>query len=97
MVAKNCWEVKKCGREPGGVKAGELGLCSAATDKSYHGTNNGKNGGRSCWLVTGTMCGGTIQGTFAQKEASCLVCDFLKQVKREEGRGFVLKRAKVAS
>jgi len=23
----NCWEFKKCGREPGGEKASELGIC----------------------------------------------------------------------
>jgi hypothetical protein len=26
----NCWEVKKCGREPGGVKVKELGVCPAS-------------------------------------------------------------------
>ena len=27
----NCWEVKQCGRQPGGPKAGEFGVCPAAT------------------------------------------------------------------
>ncbi len=67
MPAKqNCWEMKKCGREPGGVKTPELGLCPASTDKTADGLNGGKNGGRICWAVTGTFCGGKIQGTFAE-------------------------------
>jgi len=31
---KNCWEFMKCGREPGGVNAIELGVCRAATETS---------------------------------------------------------------
>lgn len=34
---QNCWEFKKCGREPGGAKASELGVCPAATDASSDG------------------------------------------------------------
>jgi len=25
----NCWEFKKCGRQPGGPKVAELGVCPA--------------------------------------------------------------------
>ncbi|MDI6716248.1 MAG: hypothetical protein QME63_04830 [Actinomycetota bacterium] len=32
--------------------------------------------GKSCWLTAGTMCGGKIQGTFAQKLGDCTKCDF---------------------
>ena len=31
MSLINCWEVKKCGREPGGAKVAELGVCPAST------------------------------------------------------------------
>jgi hypothetical protein len=40
--------------------------------------------GRSCWVLAGTLCGGRIQGTFAQKYENCTVCDFYKSVKDEE-------------
>ena len=90
MPRQNCWEIKHCGREPGGVKVAELGTCPAATDTSTHGLNGGKNGGRICWAVTGTFCGGVVQGTFAQKQLSCMSCDFFKQVKEEEGTGQLL-------
>jgi hypothetical protein len=35
MVSKkqNCWEYMKCGREPGGEKVAELGICRAAADE----------------------------------------------------------------
>ncbi|MHB8764845.1 MAG: two-CW domain-containing protein [Deferrisomatales bacterium] len=87
-MAINCWEAKKCGREAGGAKAKELGVCPAATDRSREGVNRGRNGGRLCWAVTGTLCGGKVQGTFAQKRLSCLSCEFFLQVKKEEGARF---------
>jgi len=37
-----------------------------------------RNAGCLCWIVAGTMCGGSVQGTFAQKIGSCLECDFYK-------------------
>ena len=76
-----------CGRELGGVAASEFGVCSAASDKAAAGTNGGRNGGRICQAITGTLCGGKIQGTFAQKELSCMSCGFYKIVREEEGTG----------
>jgi len=81
----NCWEYNRCGREPGGEKAGMLGLCPAAEDVSYDGINSGSNGGRFCWAVAGTYCNGDSQGTFAEKRDSCLTCDFFRLVSRQEG------------
>ncbi|GAB4338439.1 MAG: hypothetical protein Kow0089_10410 [Desulfobulbaceae bacterium] len=89
MSRKNCWEFKGCGREPGGPKAEELGVCPASTTKPADGINGGRNGGRSCWVLAGTMCGGRVQGTFATKLANCLQCDFYKLVLSEEGKAFV--------
>ena len=97
MPKQNCWDVKKCGREPGGAKLAELGACPAATDKSSDGINNGRAAGRYCWAVTGTLCGGEVQGTMAKKTTTCMACDFFQQVKQEEDAAFVLTkhRAKV--
>ena len=67
MSKKNCWEFKNCGRELGGAKVDELGMCIAATDASTDGINNGQNSGRICWAVAGTFCGGKIQGLFAER------------------------------
>lgn len=81
----NCWEFNKCGREPRGKKTDELGICIAAADFSFDDINSGICGGRICWAVAGTLCGGKIQGTFAEKRDSCLSCDFYKKVQEEEG------------
>jgi hypothetical protein len=81
----NCWDFVNCGRELGGEKVAELGLCPAAIDTSVNGLNNGKNGGRMCWAVAGTSCGKKISSSFAKKILSCRSCGFFKTVKREEG------------
>jgi hypothetical protein len=67
MPKQNCWEFKKCGRAVGGVKEKELGTCPANVTRELDGTHGGKNAGRACWIVSGTMCGGNVQGTFAKK------------------------------
>jgi len=85
MAKQNCWEFKKCGREVGGPKAAELGVCAAAKATKVNGIHGGKNGGRACWAVAGTLCGGKLQGTFATKISSCMACDFYRIVISEEG------------
>lgn len=61
----NCWEFKKCGREKGGAKASELGVCPAYPDH-----------GQTCARIAGTFCGGEVQGSFATKLHNCMKCDF---------------------
>jgi hypothetical protein len=61
----NCWEFKKCGREQGGGKSKELGVCPAWP-----------NAGKGCARVGGTLCGGQVQGSFAAKLGNCMKCDF---------------------
>ncbi len=94
MSKTNCWEMKKCGREPSGKNSNEFGVCPAAADTTSNGINNGKNGGRICWAVAGTFCGGKVQGDFAQKQVSCMACEVFKQIKTEEGSAdFALLRS----
>jgi hypothetical protein len=81
MELMNCWEFMHCGREPGGSKVDELGLCPAATDTFYDGINNGKNGGRICWVVAGSMGCIKREGTSAKKRVSCTTCEFFLLVK----------------
>lgn len=83
---KNCWEIKKCGREPGGVKAAEFGICPAADERRADGIHEGKNGGRCCWVIAGTLCkGAEAQGSYLEKFCSdCHNCEFYSIVKREE-------------
>ncbi len=83
-VRQNCWEFKKCGREPGGANTDKMGVCPAATNVQFDGFHSGKNAGRACWAVAGTYCGGEPQGTFAKKMKNCSKCEFHQLVIREE-------------
>ena len=92
MYKQNCWEFKQCGRQPGGAKVSEMGVCPSATTKEADTCNSGRNAGRICWAVAGTFCGGKVQGTAAQKRCSCMSCDFYYKVKEEEGSSFQIMR-----
>lgn len=85
----NCWEFKKCGREPGGGKVKELDVCLAATETRLSGVHGGRNAGRVCWAVTGTFCNANVQGSFAIKISSCRQCDFFNLVVNEEGKNLL--------
>jgi hypothetical protein len=65
----DCWEHFKCGREKGGNKVNEFGVCPAYT----------RGAGEACWMIAGTFCGGEIQGSRKDKEASCILCDFYQK------------------
>ncbi len=66
----------------------ELGLCPATVESALDDVHEGKNAGRSCWVVSGTLCKGEAQGTFAQKYKNCEICDFYQTVRKEEGHNF---------
>ena len=94
MERKNCWEFMKCGREPNGENADELGICPASLPNEFNGFNYGKHSGRFCWVVAGTFCEGEASGTFSKKLVNCINCEFLKHVNYEEGREFQLSPKK---
>ena len=71
----NCWEIKKCGRQNGGIKVSELGECIASKEGMGH----------SCWAVAGTLCDGKIQGTTAQKNGYCTSCEVYQIYNRSKG------------
>jgi hypothetical protein len=75
----NCWEFKGCGCGPESQR-----VCPVVTEIKADGVNRGTNGGRVCWAIAGTMCGGRRQGTHAVKLETCLRCDFCQMVLREE-------------
>ena len=90
MGKLNCWNWKNCGRYPGGPKTSELGACPAATFGGSDGFLNGRNGGRACCYITGTFCGGKIQGTHMDKSKGCKECDYYFALKSEFGNGLSL-------
>ena len=85
MAKLNCWEVKKCGRELGGKNSASHGVCPASTESRLDGIHDGISAGRSCWVVSGTMCSGKPTGSFASKYKDCGKCEFYNTVKEEEG------------
>lgn len=89
MSKVNCWEYMQCGREYGGAKEAEMGICPAVTNFPYAGKNGGRSAGRICWRVAGTFCHDELQGTYAKKMMSCGRCNFFLLVRSEEGRTFV--------
>jgi len=81
MPKSNCWEVKGCRKED----------CVAHSATVFNGVHGGKNGGRCCWVVAGTRCGGVTQGVYAQKMGGgCNKCDFYLSVRKEEGMNFII-------
>ena len=86
----NCWEYKQCGRQEGGTHAEDLGVCPAAAENRLNGIHGGMNAGRACWVVAGTLCQGSVQGSFANKYAGCNSCDFYREVKKNEYPAFKL-------
>ncbi len=74
----------KCGRARGADPAVDIQSCPTFSEKRLDGIHGGKNAGRACWVVGGTLCGGDIQGLFASKLGKCVMCDFYKKVRSEE-------------
>ncbi|MDH3347457.1 MAG: hypothetical protein OEM02_05055 [Desulfobulbaceae bacterium] len=72
---ENCWEILNCDRQENGQKVNELGECIASKEKMGH----------SCWAIAGTLCGGTVQGSVAEKQASCMKCNVYKRYHRAIG------------
>lgn len=90
LKKQNCWEFKRCGREPGGGAVDKLGICPAAQSGEGNALNHGAYRGRICWAVAGTFCEGEPAGSFARGTHTCLSCNFYKKVLAEEGENFIM-------
>ena len=84
-MKKNCWEVKACERCT--TILGD-NSCPVCKETKLHGVHGGVNGGRACWIVPHTKCGGSKQGTFADKYINCMDCNFYDLVRTEEKGSF---------
>lgn len=80
----NCWDFKNCARNGHDKCAKEAVVCPAFSETVLNGINGGKNGGRSCWLIPGTVCGSRIQRSFAARSLVCRFCNFKRFVLSEE-------------
>ena len=88
MGILNCWNWKNCGRYPGGANAEELGVCPATTFEEGDRFLNGRGAGRACIFVSGTLCGGKVQGSFVDKHRNCQSCDYYQVLRMVFGNEF---------
>jgi len=93
-MKKNCWEVKSCERCT--TLLGDE-ACPVCKESKLHGIHGGTNGGRACWTIPHTKCGGKTQGTFSNKMSNCMECNFYKMVKDEENGAFKLSATILAT
>jgi hypothetical protein len=92
-MKKNCWEVKSCERCT--TISGD-DSCPVCKEIKLHGVHGGVNGGRACWVIRHTKCGGSKQGSFGSKFSNCKTCDFYNMVKAEEKGSFQLSASLLA-
>ena len=88
-MSENCWEHKKCGREPGGANAQTKGTCPVMTFQALEGKNGGTGGGRCCWRVPEPKGCGPALPHWSDLDRNCLGCEFFTRVSREQGSSFI--------
>ena len=86
----NCWEFTKCELQHGKEKAEAFGVCPVTAATEYDGINSGKNAGRCCWKVNGTLCELNFRDNRFAKFIHCISCDFFKLVQKEEDKNFTI-------
>lgn len=79
----NCWEFKKCGREPGGRNTIRHGVCPASLEVTVDGVHGGRNAGRCCWVVASGYRSYGPFGCLTDEFNECHKCDFYHMVKKE--------------
>lgn len=62
------------------IRCWEITKCASEDCPSYLDNES------RCWLKTGTLCGGEVQGDFAKKFRTCFDCKVLKQVEMDDVR-----------
>ena len=90
-MKQNCWEFQNCGKNPSSIGNPGIERCPAEESAGMDGANDGKNGGRYCWRVTGTLCSthdGKSIPHWAEKMKDCIHCEFFRRVRSEEGENF---------
>ncbi len=89
MKKENCWEFIQCGKEVGGKNLNGGPPCPASLELRLHGSNDGFNGGRACWVVENTHTTSDFGGVFTNKLAVCKQCEFYQLVHEEQGERII--------
>ncbi len=74
-----CWEIKRCGREVGGARVDEYGVCPVSRMMSDHNGDVEEADVVLCWRETNTLCGVVYGGAGAVKMMHCSDCEYYKQ------------------
>ncbi|MGW8272094.1 MAG: two-CW domain-containing protein [Thermodesulfovibrionales bacterium] len=86
---RNCWEFWNCGLQKSRAGRPDRRKCPAAIEQRLNGVHGGKNAGRSCWEVSGTLCDGGMSGGYPEKRKICMSCDFYRSVRTSEEPFFI--------
>lgn len=81
---KNCWEFVNCESGKKRMRFRKVPVCPVRNEKRLNGIHGGKNAGRACWVVAGTLCNGQVQGAFEEKCENCFACNFYRYVMNQE-------------
>jgi hypothetical protein len=81
-----------CGREAGGRKAGELGICPVSLRSQPEGVSRAAGRGQPCWAFPGNACDHRSDGQPGQDSLACRQCERMQQVCDREGRYFALRQ-----
>ena len=67
-----CCEFMMCGKELARTKAQELGLCSASSKTMLDRTDESRDAGPACWIISGAVCDGTSQRPCMEENGDCM-------------------------
>ena len=80
----NCWEFKKCEREPDGKNSEKLCVCEASVENKFDGINHGNNAGRYCWKVKISEENQNEAAETLSAIMTCIECDFSLKSKQKK-------------
>lgn len=86
---QNCWEFWEYDLRKSLTESPTCRKCPAVVDMRLDGVHGGRNAGRACWVVPGTLCGGELHGEYQEKKKTCMSCDFFRSVRSHEEPFFI--------
>lgn len=85
----NCWEYFKCGKDVQSKQEDETKkVCNVSITQNINHVNSGRNAGRICWDITGSLCDTFEKGDMIYKEKKCETCEFKALVEKEERENY---------
>lgn len=73
-----CWEFKKCGREHGGARVAELGVCPVANFIKLANSVHGQSAVRACWAAKAPKPGTEDDIESSDRISNCVNCEYYR-------------------